>query len=288
VRIGVALVFLAVALTGASPHGIAAGRAVSSGGADESAGLCYPADEGTCPEVFVAVPSRVSLNQAQYRPFRSHRHDPFARATRDAPRLAVLTRLAAEGRKPLFPNWRRRERLSVNGTPFPERMSRFADLSAPLSQSARLLSMWTADPLRWGAVQESMLATSSDCPCLVVASPGQVPDGNHVPGNQLLLTKNTSDPNDIDLRWDLSCLSAADDYAVQEGKLGSWNTHMPRTCTTGGWLDYTLTPDSAGRFYLIVPLSPKAEGSYGTDSMGTQRPPSASSCRPRIVVDPCP
>lgn len=103
-----------------------------------------------------------------------------------------------------------------------------------------------------------------------------------------LLAKNTIVPTDLDLSWDVSCLVSADDYSIHEGTIGTWYSHSRAVCTTGGSTSHTMTPGSGGRYFLVVPLNPDAEGSYGLDSSGTQRPLSSATCRSEVSVEPCP
>ncbi|HEX4822964.1 MAG TPA: hypothetical protein VFV19_01490 [Candidatus Polarisedimenticolaceae bacterium] len=113
---------------------------------------------------------------------------------------------------------------------------------------------------------------------------GGVPDGGDVPGMPLMIGK-ASTPGDLELSWGHSCRPTDSDYAIYEGLLGSFASHVPRRCTTGGATSMSLTPASDGRYYLVVPLnSDGAEGSYGTASDGNQRPPSATSCRPQVFT----
>ena len=112
---------------------------------------------------------------------------------------------------------------------------------------------------------------------------GGVPDGGEVPGMPLMLGKSST--GDLDLSWGHSCQPSDSDYAVYEGLLGSFTSHAPRLCSTGGATSVTLTPASDSLYYLVVPLSPAgAEGSYGTASDGNQRPPSATSCQPQVFT----
>ena len=113
---------------------------------------------------------------------------------------------------------------------------------------------------------------------------GGVPDGGEVPGMPLMLGKSGT-PGDVELSWGHSCQPGDSDYAVYEGLLGSFTSHAPRLCSTGGATSVALTPGSASHYYLVVPLSPAgAEGSYGTASDGNQRPPSATSCQPQAFT----
>ena len=114
---------------------------------------------------------------------------------------------------------------------------------------------------------------------------GGVPDGGEVPGTPLMVGKSGT-PGDLELSWGGSCRASDTDYAVYEGLLGDFTSHAPRLCSTGGATSVTLTPASGSGYYLVVPLSPDgAEGSYGTASNGTQRPPSASACQPQVFTD---
>jgi len=287
-RFGAVLIGLAISVGSTTIAVSDLGESSTETDADRSENRCFPEIDDDCPRTVTSLPSRITLNQAGLRSFRSHRRDPFSAAAEDAPRLAVLTRLAFEGRRPLLPRWRRDERLTTAGKPFSDSSDRFAHLTVPLLRPARLLPVWTPDIDRWGAVQETILATSSDCPCLYAASPGQVPDGHFVAGAQLVVTKNVDDPTDLDMSWDSSCLRDVDDYSVQEGILGDWTSHTPHTCTTGGATRITLTPEEGSWYYIAVPLNPDAEGSYGNDSTGTQRPASTTHCRPKVVIEPCP
>ena len=90
------------------------------------------------------------------------------------------------------------------------------------------------------------------------------------------------------LSWAASECAGASDYAVYQGSLGAWESHVPIVCTDGGLaLEETITPQAASSYYLVVPLAPAAEGSYGLASGGAERPPSASPCRPVQQLD-CP
>jgi hypothetical protein len=110
----------------------------------------------------------------------------------------------------------------------------------------------------------------------VCVGAGSVPDGGDVSGTPLTLSKGAGDT--VALDWGASCVAADADYAVYEGSLGSFTSHIPRACTTGGALSFSLTPAVGDAYYLIVPVHADREGSYGTDSAGTQRPQGTSSC----------
>ncbi len=113
----------------------------------------------------------------------------------------------------------------------------------------------------------------------VGAGPGRIT-------GQLRLTRSAV-PGDLDLFWGPTC-GVAIDYTVHEGVLGSWYSHVPIACSSSGALSITLTPGAGNRYYLVVPATLSLEGSYGTNSAGTERPASSGACRPQAPPEPCP
>jgi len=113
---------------------------------------------------------------------------------------------------------------------------------------------------------------------------GEVPDGGP---SEPPLTVNPAGGGDITLSWAASCAPTDLDYEVYEGTIGSYYSHTPRSCSTGGATTLTLTPAGASRYYLVVPRNLQREGSYGTDSAGVARPASPSACLIQQVA-PCP
>jgi len=95
-------------------------------------------------------------------------------------------------------------------------------------------------------------------------------------------------PDDLRLEWGPSCSSSATDYAVYEGTLGSWGSHVPNRCTTAGATSTVITPMPGDSYFLIVPQSATEEGSYGTDSSGVPRGQSMTPCRTTSVLAECP
>ena len=100
-----------------------------------------------------------------------------------------------------------------------------------------------------------------------------------MPGGELTLTKDSSpsDPVALDLSWGNSCEPADADYAVYEGTLGDFTSHVSRLCSTGGSNSATLTGAAGDTYYLVVPTG-LGEGSYGRDGNGAQRPQAALAC----------
>lgn len=119
-------------------------------------------------------------------------------------------------------------------------------------------------------------------PSLDCLAAGSVPDGAGVPGPPLLLGKGAGDA--IVLTWRASCLAGDEEYAVYEGELAAFTTHVPRVCSTGGATSFELMPGAEGRYYLVVPQGTLREGGYGVDSHGAPRPASATACLPHAVA----
>ncbi|ANM30633.1 hypothetical protein ABI59_15220 [Acidobacteria bacterium Mor1] len=117
------------------------------------------------------------------------------------------------------------------------------------------------------------------------AGAGEVPGGAGQPGPPL--TVNRGIGAEVVLEWSPSCIAGDGDYAVYEGVLGDFGSHLPvgtPACTTGGGTTLSFVPGSAGRYFLVVPLNGADEGSYGVDSSGAARPASAAACGTRRVA----
>ncbi|ANM30016.1 hypothetical protein ABI59_11200 [Acidobacteria bacterium Mor1] len=110
---------------------------------------------------------------------------------------------------------------------------------------------------------------------------GSVPDGDDVPGG--LMNVDIDAAGDITLSWSESCNGGDGDYAVYEGTLGDFSSHTPKSCTTSGATNSTFTPASSSVYFLIVPRGSFREGSYGTDSDGSERPQGAAACLQQAV-----
>jgi hypothetical protein len=108
-------------------------------------------------------------------------------------------------------------------------------------------------------------------------------------GPQPLLTIATPDQGTtLNLQWGASCGGAATDYAVYEGTIGSWYSHVPGLCSTAGALAASYTAGAGSRYYLVVPLAPSAEGIYGHTSSGVPIPASSLPCRGVVDGTACP
>jgi hypothetical protein len=115
---------------------------------------------------------------------------------------------------------------------------------------------------------------------------GRVPDGAEVPGTPLMLAR-TGAPGEIVMTWDDSCVPEDDDYEIYEGALGDFTDHAPLRCSTGGATAWAGPVAPGSTWFVVAPRSDNREGSYGADSSGAQRPPSAAACLPQEIA-PCP
>jgi hypothetical protein len=134
-----------------------------------------------------------------------------------------------------------------------------------------------------GAAGRELLFESSsglDVQRLVVetapATAGAVPDGGTVPGTPLTVSHGTA--GSLVLAWGASCVSTDDDYAVYEGTLGDFTSHVPVACGTGGAMTVIVTPMADSAYYLVVPTNGVSEGSLGRDSGGAERSQGPTTC----------
>lgn len=119
----------------------------------------------------------------------------------------------------------------------------------------------------------------------LLPSPGEVPKVRSDETPNVQISKSGSD---LTISWDAGCAQNVTGYAVYEGSIGSWTSHVPATydgsttvCSASS-SPVTIQPatgSSYGTYYLVVPQSEKFEGSYGTDSSGSERSQSASPCQ---------
>jgi hypothetical protein len=147
------------------------------------------------------------------------------------------------------------------------------------------------------SVAQASSTTTSSCPGMGIATTFcELEDGssdaflprtpvlqNEVPagGRISSLTVNKSGAS-LALNWFPSCSAADNNYEVQEGALGTWYSHVPVTCATGG-TTATFAPAAGNRYYLVVPTNGATEGSYGKNSASVERPVSTSACLPQSL-----
>lgn len=116
------------------------------------------------------------------------------------------------------------------------------------------------------------------------SSPTVAPGAGRV--SQLLLGKTPA--GEMSLAWQASCSTAADDYAVFSGALGSFTSHSRDVCSTAGMTTAVVPVPGDDRYYLIVPLDGTDEGSYGTDGNGDERIAGIVTCGTQNIGSACP
>jgi hypothetical protein len=115
---------------------------------------------------------------------------------------------------------------------------------------------------------------------------GAVPDGTVDPDTPLTLRKGPG--GIVRMSWDDSCGPADEDYAVYQGTVGgTFTSHVPLVCTTGSLKMIQFVPGPGDLYFLVVPTTLNAEGSYGLDGNLAERPPSSTPCLPQAVAS-CP
>jgi hypothetical protein len=115
-----------------------------------------------------------------------------------------------------------------------------------------------------------------------------VPAGR-VPGDlaaESPLTAAKSGSN-LTLTWSATCVPGDIDFAVYEGVLGNFTSHVPVLCSTGGATTATFAPAAGDRYYLMAAHNGHEEGSYGHDSTGAERALSFAECHPQHIAS-CP
>ena len=116
---------------------------------------------------------------------------------------------------------------------------------------------------------------------------GAVPDGGSRPGSSL--TVEPAGGGDLSLSWGSSCALTDDDYAVYEGTMDDFTSHVPVTCGTEGGTTAIITPEGGNTYYIIAPFNSTAhEGSHGLRSDGSERSSGCPTCRTRVAGCPVP
>ena len=118
----------------------------------------------------------------------------------------------------------------------------------------------------------------------VAEGPGRVADGSG-PNAPLTVTR---DGAALDFAWGASCGVDVTDYGLYLGMMGSWSSHQPLLCSTGGTAALGVTPGAGDVYFLVVPRSAAAEGSYGMRSGGIEIPPSSAPCLASQDLTSCP
>ena len=160
----------------------------------------------------------------------------------------------------------------------------YGDYTANAFVNVRLVEAWADNSNSTGDNPDG--ATEFDVYTAVVRAlpslAGEVPDGASAPGLPLTIAPGPS--GTLRLSWSPSCLATDVDYAVYEGAIGNFASHVPLVCSTSGATTVTIVPGAGNNYYLVVPHNGIAEGSYGRDSGLLERPPSAAACFPRATT----
>ncbi|MBP7146660.1 MAG: M36 family metallopeptidase [Acidobacteria bacterium] len=91
------------------------------------------------------------------------------------------------------------------------------------------------------------------------------------------------------LSWHPSCSAGAQDYGIYRGTIGTWYDHVAVDCTDDdGDLVEEIAVPAGNAYFLVVPRSAAAEGSYGRDSSGVERPAGGGACVTAQVAAGCP
>jgi uncharacterized repeat protein (TIGR01451 family) len=135
-----------------------------------------------------------------------------------------------------------------------------------------------AAPVGWTDPQSGNNAATD----VLATAAGRVPDGLDLPGPDILRLDRIG--TQLLLSWGASCRATDVDYEVYEGALGSFDSHVPISCGTGGGTTLTHTVPGDDTYYLVVPTNLTFEGSYGQATGDLERSPSAAACLPRSIA----
>jgi hypothetical protein len=158
----------------------------------------------------------------------------------------------------------------------------YGDYTGNASAGGKLVAAWGDNSNSTGDNPEG--TTNFDVYASVLqgapAGVGSVPEGPASIASPLTIARGSGGA--LDLAWSPSCRIGDLDYAVYEGTLGSFQSHVTRLCTTSGATAATIVPSSGSAYYLVVAHGAALEGSYGSGA-GAERPPSASACYPQAI-----
>ena len=88
----------------------------------------------------------------------------------------------------------------------------------------------------------------------------------------------------LTLSWGTSCLGNEMDWAVYERSLGAWDSHAPQLCSTGGQRAARVVPLDGDAYFVVVPTTADAEGSYGVSSDLDERAASGDACATQAIA----
>jgi len=178
--------------------------------------------------------------------------------------------------------WSQARRITTVSSPFINDLYEFGDYNGLDLGGNTLIASFTDNRSETGAPGDSVdVYAARIAPGGGTAGAGRLYGDRGLPGPPLTVARAAG--TDMELAWSGACGGAAD-YAVYEGALGEPRSKTPLRCSTGGATAATITPSPGARFYLVVPRSAVAEGSYGHTSDGAERPPDAGACLPQSIA----
>lgn len=134
---------------------------------------------------------------------------------------------------------------------------------------------------------DEMFVSSSASPghCGEAAS-GTALSGTAFAGTALTVSK---DPyGRLTLAWGASCVATDDDFAIYQGTIGNFQSHVPVQCSTGGASTATIPTAPGDVYFLVVPNDGYYEGRYGSTSTGTEIQAGPTRCYPAAATRGCP
>lgn len=115
---------------------------------------------------------------------------------------------------------------------------------------------------------------------------GEVASTTAFAGTPLTLSKTPY--GQVRLDWGPSCVVTDVDFAVYQGQIGSFESHVPVECSTGGATTATITAGDGDVYFLVTPNDTYYEGRYGTRSSGAEIPAGPTRCFPAAAANGCP
>jgi hypothetical protein len=155
------------------------------------------------------------------------------------------------------------------------------------SNDPRPLKLAVALELEGSVLTDYVSAPTSGGICIAERSFG----GGHAPetgSDALRLSRSAG--GELTLTWGPSCVTP-NGFAVYEGVLGDWTSHLPRSCAAVPPAAFFEPAGNA--YFLVVPEMynfhpPDLEGSYGLLRDGSERPRGAQTCIPQQSIVACP
>ena len=158
----------------------------------------------------------------------------------------------------------------ASGTPYHWRVRlHYEPVTSPFATRSR----WFTVP--WGGWNEAMLRT----PATPLGRAGGGGGGLVLQETGLGITASWVDAG--------SCLETDQAFALYEGTLGNFTSHVPVACYVAG-STWDFTPQAGNRYFLLAPVNWVAEGSHGLDGDGNERPRGTVSCQAQQQVAACP